>query len=274
MTGGAAMETPEAWVYLCRIAAPLGNGGGSEPRSLAEASDLLETSARVVPAPEVAISVATASVRLDPARHLDQAWRSLSGAEAERAARFVKDSDRVRYVFGHAMLRLLLARRLAAAPDAIAFATGPNGKPGLAGPGSRLAFNLSYGDGVVALAFARRPVGIDLEAVRDNVRFSQIGRRFFQPDEQRYLEAGTGSGVRDRFFRLWTRKEAVLKALGVGLSGLGEVSVLGDLVVADGAGGGAMRIALRTLPGPPGHALALAVETNAGAGPILDHSYP
>ena len=267
MTGGAAMETPEAWVYLCRIAAPPGNGGGAEPRSLAEAADRLETGARVArparsapPAPEVAISVATASVRLDPARHLDQAWRCLSGAEAERAARFVKDSDRVRYVFGHAMLRLLLARRLAAAPAAIAFATGPNGKPGLAGPGSRLAFNLSYGDGVVALAFARRPVGIDLEAVRDNVRFSQIGRRFFQPDEQRYLEAGTGSGVRDRFFRLWTRKEAVLKALGVGLSGLGEVSVLGDLVVADGAGGGAMRIALRTLPAPPGHALALALE--------------
>ena len=100
-----------------------------------------------------------------------------------------------------------------------------------------------------------------MEAVRDNVAFSDIGRRFFRFDELRYLESSGGPGVRDRFFRLWTRKEAVLKALGVGLSGLGEVSVLGDLIVADAEQGGPMRIAVQTLPSPPGHALALAVET-------------
>ena len=163
------------------------------------------------------------------------------------------------------MLRTLLARRLAVSPAEIAFANGPNGKPRLAGPAADVAFNLSYGDGMAALAFAHRPVGVDVEAVRDNLAFSEIGRQFFQSDELRYLEAGTGPELRNRFFRLWTRKEAVLKALGVGLSGLGELSVLGDLVVADGAQGGAMRIALRTLPGPPGHALALAVETRGGA---------
>jgi 4'-phosphopantetheinyl transferase len=251
-------------VFLCGIAAPSGNGGGGDPRSLTEAADMLEAHARSAPAPAVAMAVATARVRLDPARHLDQAWRCLSAEETERAARFFKDADRVRYVLAHAMLRTLLARRLAAAPAGFAFATGPNGKPRLAGPGAGIAFNLSYGDAMVALAFARRPVGVDVEALRDNLAFGEIGRRFFRPDELQYLESGPGPGVRDRFFRLWTRKEAVLKALGVGLSGLGKVSVLGDLVVATGEQGGATRIALRTLPGPPGHALALALETRAG----------
>jgi len=263
MTGRIAPVARDAWVFLCGIGAPPDSGGG-DPRSLTDAADMLEARARSVRASATAISVATASVRLDPARHLDQAWRCLSDSEAERAARFFKESDRVRYVLAHAMLRTLLARRLAAAPAGIAFTTGQNGKPRLDQPGSGIAFNISHGDGVVALAFARRPVGVDLEAVRDNLAFNEIGRRFFQPDELRYLESGGGAEVRNRFFRLWTRKEAVLKALGVGLSGLGEVSVLGDHVIANDAQGGVMRIALRTLPGPPGHALALALGTRAG----------
>ena len=102
--------------------------------------------------------------------------------------------------------------------------------------------------GMAALAFAHRPVGVDVEAVRDDLAFSEIGRRFFRSDELRYLdsgpESGGGPGVRNRFFRLWTRKEVVLKALGVGLNGIGELSVLRDLLVADRAQGGAMRIAL------------------------------
>lgn len=253
-----AVEAPDTWVFVCHIGRASGNGAG-DPLSLTEAAEKLETGACVAPA--LAMPVATANVRLDPARHLDEAGRCLSAEESRRAGRFFKDADRVRYALGHAMLRILLARRLAVAPAEIAFAASPNGKPRLAGQGVPLAFNLSYGDGMVALAFARRPVGVDVEAVRDNVAFSDIGRRFFRSDELRYLESGVDSGIRDRFFRLWTRKEAVLKALGVGLSGLGEVSVLGDLVVADAEQGGPMRVALRTLPGPPGHALALAVET-------------
>ena len=258
---GPGPAAPDAWLFLCGI------GGDGDPGSLAEAAGRLEADAR--PVAGGAISVATASVRLDPARHLDAARRCLSGAETARAGRFVKHADQVRYVLAHAMLRTLLARRLALAPAGIAFAAGPNGKPRLAGPGAGpaagLAFSLSYGKAMVALAFARRPVGVDLEAVRDNVAFSEIGSRFFQPDELRYLESAGDPGLRDRFFRLWTRKEAVLKALGVGLGGLGEVSVLGDLVVADAPRGAAVRIALRTLPGPPGHALALALETRRGA---------
>jgi 4'-phosphopantetheinyl transferase len=242
---------------------------------LAEAADMLETCARIAPhaqpasAPAAAISVATASVRLDPAQHFDEARRCLSNEETQRTALFFKNADRVRYALAHAMLRTLLARRLQAAPAEIAFATSPNGKPRLVGQRADVAFNLSYGDGMAVLAFAHRPVGVDVEAVRDDLEFGEIGRRFFRSDELRYLESGPdssgGPGVRNRFFRLWTRKEAVLKALGVGLSGIGELSVLDDLLVADGAQGGAMRIALRTLPGPPGHALALAVEARGGA---------
>jgi 4'-phosphopantetheinyl transferase len=228
---------------------------------------MLETGARDVPptGSARAPAVAMASVRLDPARHLHEAGCCLSGEETQRAARFFNDADRVRYVLAHAMLRTLLARRLAATPAEVAFAATPKGKPRLADPAAQVTFNLSYGDGMAALAFASRPVGVDVETVRKDFAFSEIGRRFFRPDELRYLESGVGPDVRNRFFRLWTRKEAVLKMLGVGLSGIGELSVLRDFLVADGAHGSAMRSALRTLPSPLGHALALAVERRGGA---------
>jgi phosphopantetheine--protein transferase-like protein len=267
VTGEEAPGPPDASVFLCCIGGPPDDSGGGDPRSLIEAADMLEVGARDAPdagpaaLPAVAMSVAAASVRLDPTLHLDEAWRYLSDVETRHAERFFKEADRTRYVLAHAMLRTLLAHRLAVAPTQIAFAAEPNGKPLLAGLTAETTFNLSYSDGIVALAFARRPVGVDVEAVRDDLAFVEIGHRFFQVDELRYLEASVEPGIRDRFFRLWTRKEAVLKALGVGLSGIGELSVLRDVVVTDGVHGGERRIALRSLPSPPGHALALAVDT-------------
>ena len=240
---------------------------GGDSRSLSEAVEMLETGVRILPPsrpatlPKIAISVATANVQLDPTRHLDEASHDLTSEEAQRAARYLRDIDRVRYTLAHAMLRRLLSRRLGVTPAEIIFTTGQHGKSRLAERMSHVEFNLSYGNGVVAIAVADRPVGVDVEKIRDNLAFGEIGRRFFRPDELRYLNSGGGSGVRNRFFRLWTRKEAVLKALGLGLSGIEEVSALRSLIVADGAHGRSMCVAVRTLPGPPGHALALAVET-------------
>ncbi|MCH8952613.1 MAG: hypothetical protein IID49_10875, partial [Proteobacteria bacterium] len=94
---GPGPAAPDAWLFLCGI------GGDGDPGSLAEAAGRLEADAR--PVAGGAISVATASVRLDPARHLDAARRCLSGAETERAGRFVKHADQVRYTLAHAMLR-------------------------------------------------------------------------------------------------------------------------------------------------------------------------
>src|SRR5262245_20846628 len=92
----------------------------------------------------------------------------LSPAERQRAARFVRDTDRFRYLEVCARLRLLLASRLDIPADRVDIVTGSHGKPALA-PGSPvdLRFNTSHTDGLAAFAFAvGREVGIDIEAIR------------------------------------------------------------------------------------------------------------
>lgn len=140
--------------------------------------------------------------------------------ERERADRFRKRADRDRFVLGRGGLRAILGRYTGVEPRTLEFATGPHGKPELAGAGSgsRVAFNLSHSDGWVLLAFARdRWIGIDVERIRA-ISDGQIARRFFAPGETVALEASPPEERPSAFFACWTRKEAVAKALGRGLS--------------------------------------------------------
>ena len=159
---------------------------------------------------------------------LDAEWtgsgewcRCLSEAERARAARFVFERDRRRFIAGRAWLRQLLAARLEVAPEAIELVYGPQGKPGLTRrfADSDLRFNLSHCDDVAVYAFAHgREVGVDVERVRELRDADDIAARFFSRLE---YEAYRALGPRDRplgFFNCWTRKEAFIKALGEGLS--------------------------------------------------------
>lgn len=149
------------------------------------------------------------------------AARSLSAAERERAGRFRFERDRRRFIVARARLRELLGARLGLPPAAVELACGNNGKPALA---RRCAhehwrFNVSHCDEVAVYAFSRsREVGIDVEAIRPLPAADAIAAQFFSPRESAaYLAAAP----RDRplaFFRCWTRKEALVKALGVGLT--------------------------------------------------------
>src|SRR5262249_27579833 len=98
----------------------------------------------------------------------------------------------------------------------------PEGKPVLARAANPdgLTFNLTHADGLVVWAFARdRPVGIDTEFVRQTADEAQVVADFFSRDEQEAYRALPASERARAFFRAWTRKEAVLKAAGVGLGG-------------------------------------------------------
>jgi len=150
-----------------------------------------------------------------------QCRRWLSTAEAARADRFVFQRDRDQHVIAHGVLRCLLGRYLQVAPETLAFGAGPAGKPFLevasgADPGIR--FNLTHSAGRAVLAVARdRELGVDLEAVRDNIETLSIARRFFFASERVAIESAPEEQRADTFIRFWVAKETVLKAQGVGI---------------------------------------------------------
>jgi 4'-phosphopantetheinyl transferase len=158
----------------------------------------------------------------------DFAWDILSVDERARAAAFIAGSVRDRYVFSHAFLRSVLSAFLRQAPSQIALERLPGGKPVLVSAANHaLWFNLSHCMTHVVVAVAGTPdVGVDVECARDALDALGIARRFFAPAEVSRLTAVAPGLVEDTFLRLWTCKEAFLKAIGVGLGfGLDSISI-------------------------------------------------
>ncbi|HWA22965.1 MAG TPA: 4'-phosphopantetheinyl transferase superfamily protein [Caulobacterales bacterium] len=151
--------------------------------------------------------------RLDPD---PGALAVLSKPERARASRFAFPVHGARYVAARSGLRRVLATYRGVSAADICLAEGPHGKPALADE-TDLHFNLSHCEDVAFLAVtAAGEVGVDLEALRP---FDSGGvERFFSPQERKTL-AATPEAERTRaFYQCWTRKEAVLKALGDGLA--------------------------------------------------------
>ncbi len=148
--------------------------------------------------------------------------RWLSTDERARAARFVKDSDRWRFIEAHALLRFALGHHLDTGPSSIEFVLSPHGKPRQSCPVSArgVAFNLSHTVGmiVVALAGDGQRVGVDVEKCGSSVDALEIASSHFSPQESAYLDALPPTARADAFRQLWTRKEALHKADGRGLS--------------------------------------------------------
>ena len=144
----------------------------------------------------------------------------LSPEERARADRFLRPADRARFTASHAALRLILAEALGVGAESITFAAGPAGKPELDGPArGRLAFNLSHSGACALVGLARDAgIGVDVEAIRPLPDALRIARAHFAPDEAAALAALPSATREAAFFGLWTRKEAVVKALGAGLS--------------------------------------------------------
>jgi 4'-phosphopantetheinyl transferase len=141
----------------------------------------------------------------------------LSPDEVRRADRFRFERDRSRYTIGRGLLRELLGRYLAAAPETIRFRYGDHDKPLL--DGAELWFNLSH-SGTLALYAVTRvaEVGIDVELEDDSFAQERIAERFFSPAEVANLRAFPSNQQGLAFMRCWTRKEAFIKARGDGLS--------------------------------------------------------
>jgi 4'-phosphopantetheinyl transferase len=145
----------------------------------------------------------------------------LSPDEQHRAARFRFERDRQRYVVGRGALRVLLGAYLDRSPGQVKFVLGASGKPALESQpnGSDLHFNLAHAGGHALYAFTRAAeVGVDLENLRPVEEMQDIADRFFAAPESAALRELPNERRAEIFFRVWTRKEAVIKAVGEGLS--------------------------------------------------------
>jgi 4'-phosphopantetheinyl transferase len=171
-------------------------------------------------------------------------------------------------VVSRILLRRVLGACLARPADRLEFITDANGKPHLA-DAAGLHFNLAHtGDLMVLAVTAGSPVGVDVERVRELKDACGIARRFFTARESGWLQGRRGKGLSLAFFRLWTRKEAILKATGEGLSrGLEVLELLdkrGRLLpsVSRGSPGAVWR--LHALEPAAGFVAALAVPADRG----------
>jgi 4'-phosphopantetheinyl transferase len=168
--------------------------------------------------------------------------QTLSPAERDRANRFRFPRDRRRFVAAHGLLRELLAAYVRTPPSALRFVESAHGKPALGveqASGGSLRFNMSHSGELALYAVADdRDVGVDVEQLRPLTDLPALAERYFTPLECRQVFGARPAERAARFFACWTRKEALLKAWGQGVSlpleqvdarpGLSDVPRLGD----------------------------------------------
>ncbi len=154
--------------------------------------------------------------------------RVLSPQEVNRSNRFRYTRDRNRWIAVRGALRWILGTYLHVNPRGIRISLGEHGKPELQDYRGALAFNISHSDdlALIALASADR-VGIDIEHMRDDAAIEEIWQRSFAFAEQQYLCTLPQSQRMRAFFRIWSRREALVKATGLGLSLAPESIIVG-----------------------------------------------
>jgi len=159
-----------------------------------------------------------------PIRGAESLLSSLNAEERARAARFRVERMREQFIVARGQLRTLLAHYLGLLPGEIPLQYEEQGKPHLP-PEFGLHFNLSHTDGLAIFALSRDLVGIDVERVRSLPEAENLVARFFSKREGVEFLALHPEARSTGFMRAWTRKEAVLKALGRGVLALDTCEV-------------------------------------------------
>ena len=181
---------------------------------------------------------------------LEKFSTTLSPDEKERANKFKFEKHRHRYLAGRGALRTILAQYLDARAADLRFDYLTNGKPAFAQAFARagIHFNLAHTEDLALIAVTRiGRLGVDVECVRPVKNVDELVARFFSERENKLFQNVPNAQKPSAFFNLWTRKEAMLKATGEGITrslSLVEVSFL---------------------PGEPAKLLAIAGDAKAGA---------
>ena len=131
------------------------------------------------------------------------------------SSRLHDEQDRNTYLFCHTLLRLIISKKLNTHPSEIQLNSDGKIKPHI--DGLPLFFNISHTRNAFILALCDTfEVGVDLEEVNRELDFNSIIRRFFSASESTFILESPEDAI-NRFFLIWTRKEALLKAIGTGI---------------------------------------------------------
>jgi 4'-phosphopantetheinyl transferase len=148
----------------------------------------------------------------------------LSADERECARRYLRREDQKRFVITRALTRRICAAHTGLEPHAVTFWRTSFGKPYLAAEEGhrKIEFNVSHSGDCLLIAWTEGgPVGVDVEALEPyrRVSFTEIASSAFSADECAVLSSVTAEETAATFYRVWVRKEALLKAEGCGVGG-------------------------------------------------------
>ena len=145
----------------------------------------------------------------------------LSEDEYQRAMRYYRPVDRDRFIVGRGILRKIISAYLALPPGQLQFTYNEYGKPAVSDDQNdrALNFNLSHSAELILYAVTiGRVVGIDIEYIREDFATLEIAEHFFSKDEVAVLKSLPTDQRTIGFFNCWSRKEAFIKAKGMGVS--------------------------------------------------------
>jgi len=126
--------------------------------------------------------------------------------------KFIKDY-RV-YLISHIAMRELLSRYMGIKSYKIKYEYEEKGKPRV---GGGIYFNLSHTDNKALIGFYKKDIGVDIEYKKEMADYNGIAELVFTEKEIRYINNDSNK-KRDRFYEIWTKKEAIIKGIGDGLS--------------------------------------------------------
>lgn len=141
----------------------------------------------------------------------------LDEREKNQAGRFRHAHLARNYIVAHAATRFILCNYMGISAQEICFEYNAYGKPSIIGHGE-LFFNISHSDDMALCGVASAAeIGVDIER-RRALDWRAMARRFFSPVERDFFNGAPGLEMEELFFACWTRKEAYIKAKGLGLS--------------------------------------------------------
>lgn len=163
-------------------------------------------------------------VLTEAAKH--QGWLSryhhlLTSEDRARHQSFVFEKDRDQFLIARAFVRTTLSRYADIKPEDWQFQVNEFDKPSIVARGSeaKIRFNLSHCAGLLICGVTVGcEIGVDCENSDRRVEIEQLAPRVFSPSEQQYFHSVSASQRKETFFRLWTLKEAYIKARGIGMS--------------------------------------------------------
>ena len=155
---------------------------------------------------------------------------ALSKSELETANKFKFNKDRERFIITRYLLRKILSNYLYIPPKEIQIITNQYGKPKLDSElNNNIQFNVSHsGDFAIFAINLFNEIGVDIEKIDNTINHLEIADNYFSTDEIEFLNISVSQNeIAEKFFRIWTRKESLLKAIGIGLlPDLKKISVI------------------------------------------------